>query len=122
MPSRTARSCRSRAIRRREGIFDRPLPAFIRPQLANSSPNRPKASAGRTSWPDVRSGTVNAIRDTGFDINFAIEIRTTQNGQHAEVHGADWHTKVIAYRNYRGSSGGIHNVRFLRANGVQEAC
>jgi hypothetical protein len=31
-------------------------------------------------------------------------------------------TKVISYRNYRGSSGGIHNVRFLRANGVQEAC
>jgi hypothetical protein len=43
------------------------------------------------NWPGVRSGTMNAIRDTGFDINFAIEIRTTQNNQHAEVHGADWH-------------------------------
>jgi hypothetical protein len=43
------------------------------------------------NWPAVRSGTLKAIRDTGFDINFAIEIRTTQNDQHVEVHGADWH-------------------------------
>jgi hypothetical protein len=45
------------------------------------------------NWPNVRKGTVNAIRDTGFNIDFVIEVRTTQNNEHASIHGAagDWH-------------------------------
>jgi hypothetical protein len=41
------------------------------------------------NWPGVRRGTLNAIRDTGFDIDFAIEVRTTQDDQPAR--GGDWH-------------------------------
>jgi hypothetical protein len=45
------------------------------------------------NWPYVRRGTLKAIRDTGFKADFSIEVRTTQNDEHAEVHGeaGDWH-------------------------------
>jgi hypothetical protein len=43
------------------------------------------------NWPYVRQGTLNAVRDTGFNVDFAIEIRTTQDDTHPEIHGGDWH-------------------------------
>jgi hypothetical protein len=43
------------------------------------------------NWPYVRSGTFKAIRDAGFQIDYCIEVRTTQDGTHAELHGGDWH-------------------------------
>ncbi|MGD9656490.1 MAG: hypothetical protein AB7U61_02450 [Methylocystis sp.] len=45
------------------------------------------------NWAPVRSGTLDAVRDAGFNIDFAIEIRTTQNNEHAQTCGekSDWH-------------------------------
>jgi hypothetical protein len=39
----------------------------------------------------VRRGTLDAIRDTGHEIDYCIEVRTTQDDSHAERHGSDWH-------------------------------
>ena len=45
------------------------------------------------NWPQVRNGTMNALRQTGYTIDFAIIVRTSQNDQHAEIGGeySDWH-------------------------------
>ena len=45
------------------------------------------------NWPLVRSGTMEAIRDTGFRVDYAIDVRSSSNDEHAAVHGAagDWH-------------------------------
>ncbi len=45
------------------------------------------------NWPFVRSGTMEAIRDTGFKVDFAVEVRSSSNDEHAAVHGqrGDWH-------------------------------
>jgi hypothetical protein len=45
------------------------------------------------NWPAVRRGTMNAIRDTSFEIEYAIELRTaSDNGRPAQLNAAsDWH-------------------------------
>jgi hypothetical protein len=45
------------------------------------------------NWKQVRDGTFNAIRETGFRIDYAIELRTTLDNEHAAVAGeaSDWH-------------------------------
>jgi hypothetical protein len=45
------------------------------------------------NWEQVRRGTLSAIRDAGYDIDFAIEIRTTHDNTHAELREqhSDWH-------------------------------
>lgn len=45
------------------------------------------------NWLQVRDGTLKAIRDTGFSIDYSIEVRTTLDNEHGLVHGAagDWH-------------------------------
>jgi hypothetical protein len=45
------------------------------------------------NWKPVRDGTINAIRETGFQIDYAVELRTTLDNTHAAAAGAasDWH-------------------------------
>lgn len=45
------------------------------------------------NWHAVRSGTLKAIRDTGFNIDYSIEIRTTQDNTHPIVaqQDSEWH-------------------------------
>jgi hypothetical protein len=45
------------------------------------------------NWRQVRDGTFKAIRETGFQIDYAIELRTTMDNEHGAVFGeaGDWH-------------------------------
>ena len=45
------------------------------------------------NWKQVRDGTLNAIRDTGFHIDYAITLRTTLDNEHAALshEASDWH-------------------------------
>jgi hypothetical protein len=45
------------------------------------------------NWRQVRDGTFRAIRETGFQIDYAIELRTTMDNEHGAVFGeaGDWH-------------------------------
>lgn len=50
------------------------------------------------NWPDVRGGTMKAIRDLGLSIEFMAEIRTTLDDTHAkEGYGeaGDWHNGYL---------------------------
>jgi hypothetical protein len=45
------------------------------------------------NWKQVRDGTLYAIRETGFQIDHAIELRTTMDNEHGSILGeaGDWH-------------------------------
>ena len=45
------------------------------------------------NWPQVRSGTMMAIRNAALTIDLQVEVRTTLDGSHAPVQGqnGDWH-------------------------------
>jgi hypothetical protein len=45
------------------------------------------------NWPNVRTGTARAIAETGLKIDYGLEIKTTLDDSHPEVHGKDsaWH-------------------------------
>jgi len=45
------------------------------------------------NWQRVREGTLKAIRETGFNIDYAIEVRSTDDNNHPQVWGtgSDWH-------------------------------
>jgi hypothetical protein len=46
------------------------------------------------NWPEVRQGTIDAITQLGRAITYAIEIRTTQDNSHPQMHigeNSDWH-------------------------------
>ena len=49
------------------------------------------------NWPDVRSGTLDAIRDAGWKIEFDVQVRSTTNDAHPGLQGlpvdqdSDWH-------------------------------
>lgn len=45
------------------------------------------------NWEDVRRGTFDAIRDLGLELEFKIEVRTTQDNSHPKLSGkaSDWH-------------------------------
>ena len=46
------------------------------------------------NWPEVRSGTLQAIADLGLQVEFMAEIRTSMNDEHAPppfAEASDWH-------------------------------
>jgi predicted O-methyltransferase YrrM len=49
------------------------------------------------NWPDVRTGTMNALHDTGAHIDFAVDLRTTLDGSFPTWSGivSDWHNGMF---------------------------